>query len=94
MSTPGTKSVDIVLCMRTHFCPCCGKIALHSGHGVRGARIGNKECSPTFVVRCHSCMTAKVEPDPQKYILAVDIQEGWYDERREHDGRQVVFEVM
>jgi hypothetical protein len=89
----GAKPVDMALCMRTHFCPCCGKIALHAGHGVRGM-IGNKECPPNFVVRCPSCMAAKVEPDPQKYILAVDIQEGWYDERTEYGGRQIVFEVQ
>lgn len=82
------------LCMRTHFCPCCGKIALHAGHGVRGA-IGNEECPPNFTVRCTTCMVAKVEPDKDHYILATEIPE-FYEPSTDltFADRRVVFEVM
>ena len=93
MITPETMPVDMKVCMRTHLCPCCGKIALHAGHGVRGP-IGNDECPVNFTVRCVACMTAKVEPDKDKYVLATELPDYYENLGLTFAERTIVFEVM
>jgi hypothetical protein len=96
MVTPETNPVDMKLCMRTHFCPCCGKIALYAGHGVRGA-IGNDECPPNFAVRCPDCTHVNRRPAKEDEFVLVGDLPGFaeYDGPTfKYQGKTIVWEIM